>query len=258
MTYPPWIVLHIPHDSTAVPEHVRSQFLLDDIELKCELDRMTDHRTLALFAGTSSNATTVRSPVSRLVVDVERFPADIDEPMSARGMGAVYSKTSQLTPLRRRLTDAERESLLQAYYHPHHARLEEAVTSAVNRYGRCLVIDCHSFPSVAHPYEMAHAARPRPDICVGTDPFHTSEALANAFADTFRATGWRVGMNDPFAGALVPRSRYRQDIRVEAVMVEVNRSLYLNEIDATPSVGFDVVARQIRLCCARALALLKQ
>ena len=33
MTYPPWVVLHVPHDSTAVPADVRPQFLLDDAEL---------------------------------------------------------------------------------------------------------------------------------------------------------------------------------------------------------------------------------
>ena len=86
MTYPPWVVLHVPHDSTAVPADVRAQFLLDEAELGRELDRMTDHRTLAIFADPSSEAVVVRSPVSRLVVDVERFPDDADEPMAARGM----------------------------------------------------------------------------------------------------------------------------------------------------------------------------
>ncbi|MBP9591041.1 MAG: N-formylglutamate amidohydrolase [Steroidobacteraceae bacterium] len=75
MTYPSWVVLHVPHDSTAVPADVRAQL---------------------------SEAVVVRSPVGRLVVDVERFPDDGDEPMAARGMGAVYTATSQLTPLRRR------------------------------------------------------------------------------------------------------------------------------------------------------------
>jgi len=37
-----------------------------------------------------------------------------------------------------------------------------------------------------------------------------------------------------YAGAPVPGSRYRKDKRVEAVMVEVNGSLYLREDDAAP------------------------
>jgi N-formylglutamate deformylase len=254
MTYPPWVVLHVPHDSTTVPVDLRSQFLLDDAELRRELDRMTDHRTLALFSDPSSTAIAVRSTVSRLVVDVERFPDDVDEPMAARGMGAVYAATSQLTPLRPPLADNERERLMQAYYHPHHAQLEEAVTKAVDRYGRCLVIDCHSFPSAALPYEMAPPSKARPDVCIGTDDFHTSEGLAAAFSTAFRLEGWSVSLNDPFPGALVPASRYRRDRRVEAVMVEVNRRLYLREDDATPLPDFPETAGRIRRCCQIALS----
>lgn len=80
------------------------------------------------------------------MVDVERFPDDADEPMAARGMGAVYTATSQLTPLRRRLSAGERQALM---LEPH---------------GRCLVIDCHSFPSAALPYEMADSSNARPGI----------------------------------------------------------------------------------------------
>ena len=42
--------------------------------------------------------------------------------------------------------ELERVALIQAYYRPHHARLEAAVTAALERHGRCLMIDCHSFP----------------------------------------------------------------------------------------------------------------
>lgn len=253
MTYPPWVVLHVPHDSTTVPAEVRSQFLLDDTELGRELDRMTDHRTLAIFADPSSDAAVVRSPVSRLVVDVERFPDDVDEPMAVRGMGAVYTATSQLTPLRRHPSAEEREALMQAYYRPHHAWLEAAVATALERHDRCLVIDCHSFPSVALPYEMADPSNARPDICIGTDDFHTSDELAGAFTAAFRRAGRRVSLNEPFVGALVPGNRYRRDARVGAVMVEVNRRLYMREVDATLSADLEDVARRIRESCVEAI-----
>ncbi len=44
MTYPPWIVLHVPHDSMVIPETVRDQFILNDHELASELARMTDRQ----------------------------------------------------------------------------------------------------------------------------------------------------------------------------------------------------------------------
>lgn len=250
---PPWVVLHVPHDATAIPDDVRGQFLLDDGELSEELRRMTDHFTDTLFSTCPGDAVVVRSPVSRLVVDVERFADDAQEPMAARGMGAVYQVTSSLAPLRRPLTDDERSALMQAWYHPHHRRLEDAVSTAVDRYRRCLVLDCHSFPSTALPYELAGKESPRPDICIGTDPFHTSEVLARAFVDAFRSEGWNVAVNRPFSGAMVPASRYGRDRQVEAVMVEVSRRLYLEESSAKPRPDFDDVAARIGACCARAI-----
>ena len=110
------IIFHVPHDSTFIPPEIRRQFLLNDADLQTELRLMTDHFTHALFCDGVDAAQVVRPPVSRLVVDVERFPVDADEPMAAVGMGAVYTATSSLQPLRRPLAHAEREALLRAWY----------------------------------------------------------------------------------------------------------------------------------------------
>ena len=53
---------------------------------------MTDHFTDELFAGSSGTARVVY-PVSRLVVDPERFVDDAQETMVSRGMGVIYTKT---------------------------------------------------------------------------------------------------------------------------------------------------------------------
>ena len=254
LSYPPWVILHIPHDSSFIPDHVRSQFLLSDAELKIELQHMTDHFTYAIFAEPHGDATVIRSPVSRLVVDVERFSDDALEPMAVRGMGAIYKVTSQLSPLRRQLSIEERNSLLLDWYHSHHIRLEAAVTAALERFGRCLVIDGHSFPSSALPYENADPAIKRPEICIGSDPFHTSRDLEQAFVKAFARGGWRVAVNDPFAGALVPASRYQRDSRVSAVMIEVNRDLYLDPENFAPSQNFTIIAAEIKARCADALS----
>lgn len=250
--YPPWAVLHVPHDSAAVPPRARGQLLLDDAALQAELVRMTDHHTHALFAG-SESVRVVRAPVSRLVVDVERFADDLMEPMAARGMGVIYERTSTLARLRRQPTYAERGSLLDTYYWPHHEQLERSVAEALSAFGRCLVLDCHSFPSTALPYEQAPPGMHRPDICIGTDAFHTSQSLARAFVEAFQRAGWSVAQDSPFAGALVPASRYQRDARVQAVMVEVNRGLYLDERDGTRLPDFDRIAEAIRQCCKVAL-----
>ncbi len=251
--FPPWAVLHVPHDSTDVPSSVRDQFLIDDSHLAEELNRMTDRHTLALFAGPECAARVVRAPVSRLVVDVERFVDDDYEPMARRGMGCVYTVTSELEPLRRSLTEIEHKSLVRTYYLPHHAKLEAAVAASIQRYGCSLVIDCHSFPNKALPYEQVSSKAPRLDICIGTDEFHTGSTIESAFVAEFTSAGFSVAVNDPFAGALVPISRYQIDRRVSAIMVEVNRRLYMNEASGERLPTFDSIAQRIKDCCIAAI-----
>ena len=223
---PPSIVLHIPHASREIPDDVRQSFVIDDAQLELELLRMTDHFTDDLFLVPTGVATPVVYPVSRLVCDPERFPDDSEEAMAARGMGVIYTKRHDLGPLRDPPSPDEREALLDRYYRPHHRAVEDAAGAALAAHGRCLVIDCHSFPGTPLPYEKDPT---RPDICIGTDEFHTPRVLRDATVAAFRSAGLEVAIDRPFAGALAPASRYQKDRRIATIMIEVNRSLYMDE-----------------------------
>jgi N-formylglutamate deformylase len=254
LAYPPWVVLHIPHASTLIPIAVRDQFVLTDAALEIEAMLMADLRTVQIFSNDDGKHQAITAMVSRLVVDVERFTDDVHEPMANIGMGAVYKVTSNLSRLRRELSAAEEMQLMDTYYKPHHAELEAAVETCIESYGCCLILDCHSFANKALPYEMADAVDVRPDICIGTDPFHTDQKLTQSFKNSFEQAGWHVEMNSPFSGAIVPASRYKKDTRVQSVMVEINKRLYLaeNSINYKGSpedfAAFALAIRQV--CCA--------
>lgn len=249
---PPWALLHVPHDSRLVPAEVRSQFCVSDEELLREILRMTDHHTAALFGPLTVPGMCISSPVSRLVVDCERYAIDREEPMTEVGMGVIYTNTSEGKLLRRDLRATEREALLATYYLPHHQRLEFAVSQALANFGRALIIDCHSFASVALPYENSVGVR-RPGICLGTDSFHSPDALVKTFEDSFTQAGYDVAIDSPFAGSMVPNSRLNFDTRVSSIMVEVNRALYCDEVTGAPSEGFEFVALSIRGAILRAI-----
>lgn len=74
---------------------VRKQSLLAHDDLAREPLCMTEWHTDELFALPPAVAVTVRFPVSRLVVDRERFEAPEAKEMEAVGMSAECSRTSR-------------------------------------------------------------------------------------------------------------------------------------------------------------------
>jgi N-formylglutamate amidohydrolase len=239
------IVGHVPHASTAIPPDERARLLVDDASLALELRRMTDAHTDRLYGWIRElGGTLVVNRVSRLVVDPERFPDDGAEPMAAVGQGAVYLRTSGGTRLRE--PDAvERQRLLDRWFVPYHRALERVVADGLERFGSCLVIDGHSFATVPLPSE-ADQDRDRPDVCLGTDPFHTPVPLVTALAAGLRREGFRVAVDRPFSGALVPLRWYRADPRVAAVMLEVRRGCYMDEATGVPLPALDAVVAGLR------------
>lgn len=236
------VVLHVPHSSRALTPAARAGILLDDHALAEELDHLTDAHT-DLIATRAAGAAASRpwlflNRFSRLVVDPERFP-DEREDMRAVGMGAVYTRTSHNQVLRRD-DPAHEEELLARHYRPHAAGMAGLVDDRLARTGAAVIIDVHSYPRQALPYERDHT-RARPPICLGTDSVHTPQWLVDAAMDAFAPCGGR-GMNTPFAGCYVPLRHHGRDTRVTALMVEIRRDLYLTEPGGVRSDGLGAVA----------------
>lgn len=241
----PFILLNIPHSSMGIPDYVRPSLLLSDEELDNELMLMTDSFTDNLFQINDESVTSTIFPISRLVVDPERFASDNDEPMVAKSMGVIYTKTSSGRPLREGITNEERNQLLLAYYHSHHQRSSIVVQNAISSHGYCLIVDCHSFPSKPLPYESDQDPN-RLDICIGTDGFHTPDWLADEALKLFRKIGFSIKINSPFSGSFVPQQYYRSYRQVLSIMVEVNRSLYMGEISGHRANDYDSLKKRLQ------------
>lgn len=237
------IILHIPHSSTQIPDD--ADYCVSASELHREKLLLTDWVTEELFASSGDHALIqkVVAPVSRLFCDMERFANDAEEPMVLRGMGVCYTSTGDGKPLRR-LRPEVRQRIIEKYYDPHHWKLSELVDQAV-RTEQCLIVDCHSFPSFPLPCDLDQNPN-RPDICIGTDPFHTPDGLAKRLVGYFEGHGFTVAVNAPYSGTIVPMKFYKKDRRVHSVMIEVNRKLYLLGDTAEKNEEFERLQKIIR------------
>ena len=116
----------------------------------------------------------------------------------------------------------------------YHRCFDNAVREKLRAFGKCLIIDGHSFYDELLPYE-SDQDRKRPDICIGTDTYHTPEKTERLLYRYFEDCGYSVAINKPFAGCIVPSSFYQKERRVMSVMIEINRRLYIDhDIRKTP------------------------
>lgn len=255
------ITAHIPHTGTGIPDAVRDQFIPWPGELWREIAVVTDWYTDELFGLPGIAAT--QTPINRVVVDLERYSDDSLEEKSSFGQGAIYTHNTLGERIRRELSPEERRLLLDNYYRPWHLQLEMNLEQQLQRWGHSLLLDCHSFPDEPFAHENDQG-RHRPDICLGVCG-NTPQWLLDSCMELFLNRGYTVDVDFPYSGCLVPK-HFAGDTRVPAIMLEINRRLYLKSasreacrLGNTPIklAGFDAVRNDIwvvMLCLAQEAA----
>ncbi|MEQ8404727.1 MAG: N-formylglutamate amidohydrolase [Oceanicaulis sp.] len=224
------------------------------------LRRSEDAFVDALFADAPRfGAPLIEARFPRVFVDPNRAPDELDadmfdpplrrgagEPESSRaaaGLGVIARLAADGRALYTgRLPAAEAQRRLDRYYRPYHALVRRELDAARARFGRALLIDCHSMPSAS-----ARGA----DIVLG-DRYGAScsrAVIAQAEA-AFREQGFAVVRNRPYAGAFTTEHYGRPATGVEALQVEINRGLYLNELRVEKLNGFGAMKRAINVWIA--------
>jgi N-formylglutamate amidohydrolase len=200
-------------------------------------------------------AVIARSP--RAAIDLNRAEDEIDpsvidtgplarlSPRARGGLGIVPGRTQAhgslwVRPIRR---DQLEERLDQAH-RPYHAAVHQALARLHARFGCALLLDCHSMP--APPEGSA-------EVVVGdrfgrsAAPWVTAEAVRIA-----GASGYRVAVNEPFAGGHVVERHGDPAAGIHALQIELDRSCYLAGDPPEPGPGFD---RAAALLCTLAASL---
>lgn len=233
------MILHVPHSSNNIPLH--DGYLVSGIRLDEEMLRLTDWYTNDLFD--VDFATKVIAPFSRIFCDVERFSEDQNEIMSKFGMGMAYEKLDSGAGLRT-VTPELKNKILNKYYKPHHAKLEMEVKSHLLEQDSCLIVDCHSFSD--KPFQRDLIKGKRPDICIGTDEYHTPRDLITLTENFFKEHGYTCKINSPYSGSIVPIKYYNKDKRVRSIMIEINRKLYLKGPTNQKSSNYDHMKKVLK------------
>jgi len=233
------LIIHIPHSSTFIPDTELTTFSLSSNGLDSELLKMTDRYTDDLFSKARElGGTMFVNCISRLVCDPERFPDDESEPMSKKGMGAVYTKTADGDPLKVVSFNSDnKERVMDQYFHPYSKALEGEVAKMLEIFGKCFIVDGHSFPTIPLPYEDPNSNRP--DICFGHDSFHAPSESISALENICGSRDYIFSHNEPFTGSYVPIKYFQKEPAVKSLMIEIRRGTYMNESSGCKSQQYD-------------------
>ena len=234
------LILHIPHSSTIIP--FTDGYCVSDEILNKEIMKMTDWYTDHLFENETDIS--IKATFSRLFCDTERFSDDSQEVMAKYGMGVLYKKTDAGEPLRN-ISLELRKHILYDYYWKHHNQLTESVRLQLEDYGSATIVDCHSFPNKPLSRALDQSSF-RPDFNIGTDFYHTSQKLIDASTSFFNDKGYTLGIDKPYSGSMVPVQYYQNDKRVQSIMLEINRRLYLNEPSEEKSIQYEATKHVVQ------------
>lgn len=202
-----------------------------------------------------SGAPLIKAHFPRAYVDVNREPFELDPEMfadrlpafvnsrSARvagGLGTIARVVADGKEIYRdKLQFGEAERRIRKLYEPYHDCLRGLVADAHHKFGCAVLIDCHSMPSVGGPMDQ-DAGRVRADVILG-DRHGTScaSALTQAVEAAFKAKGFSVHRNAPYAGGYTTE-RYGKPLHgIHALQIELNRALYMNEATLKKTAGFE-------------------
>jgi len=245
------VVFSSPHSGAAMPDGFVADSRLDRHALRSSEDSFVDQ----LFAGAPQfGAPLISATMARAYVDLNRAedeldPAMIDgvprrgsNPRIAAGLGVIPRVVAEGRVIRHgKISRDEADARIARFHRPYHQQLTALLAERKAKFGAAILVDCHSMP------HEALAAAPlvdgkRPDIILG-DRFGAScdRWISNTVTDIFQSAGFRVARNAPFAGGYITQKNGHPSKGLQAIQVEIDRRLYMDEAAIRPNDAFSDV-----------------
>ncbi len=250
-------VFNSPHSGAVYPRAFLGATLLDPIRIRSSEDAFVDE----LFGEAPRHgAPLLAARVPRAVLDLNRAPDDLDpaliagasrrflNPRIAAGLGVIPRVVAEGRPIMHgKLSLAEAQRRIAQYWYPYHERLRALIDEQKTRFGSAILFDCHSMPRDALNSGLGLGiGQKRPNVVLG-DRFGVScdRWLVEAATEIFTRAGFAVARNAPFAGGYITQNYGRPAHGVQALQIEIDRSLYMNEQRIERSDDFADVARAL-------------
>lgn len=248
-------VYNSPHSGRIYPPEFIAQSRLEGVSIR----RSEDHYVDELFADASAlGAPLLLANFPRAYLDVNREPYELDPRMFdgllppyaninslrvAGGLGTIPRIVAENMEIyTRRLSVQEGLDRIESVYKPYHAALRRLIARTHVQFGFGVLIDCHSMPGNVR----VAGSNARPDFIIG-DRYGTSASaeLSRAAVAIFEEMGFTAIRNKPYAGGFITEHYGRPSRGLHALQIEVNRSIYVDEITLEKRADFALVVGAI-------------
>ncbi|WP_454851661.1 N-formylglutamate amidohydrolase [Rhizobium binxianense] len=248
-------VYNSPHSGRIYPPEFIAQSRLEGIAIR----RSEDHYVDELFgSAVELGAPLLLANFPRAYLDVNREPYELDPRMFdgllppyaninslrvAGGLGTIPRIVAENMEIyARRLPVQEGLDRVEAVYKPYHAALRRLIARTHVQFGFGVLIDCHSMPGNVR----VSGSNQRPDFIIG-DRYGTSASaeLSRAAVGILEEMGFTAIRNKPYAGGFITEHYGRPSRGLHALQIEVNRSLYIDELTLEKRPDFLTVAAAV-------------
>lgn len=244
------VVVASPHSGRDYDVAFMGETVLDTARIRSSEDAYVD---MLVERMPQLGVPVLAAGMPRAFLDLNRAAEELDpavihdtprgamNPRVSSGLGVIPRVVAQGQAIYRgKISRAEAGHRIDAFWHPYHAQLSALLGQAQTRFGRAILLDCHSMPheAIAAPGNRA----PKAEIVLG-DRFGSSAStdLVDCLEAVFEELGFRVARNAPFAGAYVTQAYGQPEKGRHAIQIEIDRALYLDEVTIERTANFDAI-----------------
>ncbi len=251
------LIVDSPHSGRDYPEDFRA------LAPRPLLERAEDRHVDWLFEGSPRcGAYFLQAHFPRSYIDPNRADDDLDPHIlhieegkrrpklapsekTRQGYGLIWRFCPPGVPLYdRKLSDAEVRSRTENYWQPYHRTLKGLYDRLQGEFGCVFHLNAHSMPASA-------VGRGGADIVLGDRKGEScSLAWRQCLQHAFQQEGFSVALNEPYQGAHLIAAYANKNARREALQIEINRALYLDETNG----ALNPEARELRVRLQAVLA----
>jgi N-formylglutamate deformylase len=231
------LLITIPHSGERVPDETPWLKPLTETLLMFDVDRYVDQLYQPIID--RLDLPSVKTEWHRYAIDLNRWKDDVDRDSVEghlnesgkfpRGLHwAITTKGEKLMP--GPMPKATHDLLIEKYFEPFHLHVRTAL-EAIRKAGAKTTyhIDAHSMPSLGTK-EHRDPGELRADVVVSDcDGKSCSSFFKDLVIAAYQDAGFKVAYNWPYKGGRVTETYGRPAEKQEALQVEFNRSLYMNE-----------------------------